>query len=273
MSQRLLLSTSYTSRILVGAGWTRHCSVHFRRYYQHQNKTKNQHQHAQTPSITNAIISLSDRASELAEGEWSTLDEHAAVRVLSECRRLVAENPTVSTEAIYSICQIADRLGSRLLQQNMTSFSPDVFIQYLELYADLGRPDITQRAFLRIAKQWRRPLIRSFAVQQRAILRFAANGSNLLEKTMGNDGNSQANKKLVAERMFLHSATDVAEDAIRRDQRTRRLVKALEYGSYAALAALVAKWAWIGNSVLATDLALAPKTLIVAVGILAGAGC
>ncbi|KAJ1725252.1 hypothetical protein LPJ53_000581 [Coemansia erecta] len=274
MSQRpplLLLLAGYRGRVLAATDSTRRSSIHFRRIYHQQQQ--HQQQRAQTTRIADAIISLSDRASNLAEGTWTTSDEQSAAHVLSECRQLVAENPTASTEAIYSICRIADRLGSRLLQQNMTSFSPDVFIQYLELYADLGRPDITQRAFLRIAKQWRQPLIRSFAAQQRAILRLAANGSHLLEKTMGNDGNSQANKKLVTERMYLHSATDIAEDAIRRDKRTRRLVKALEYGSYAALAALVAKWAWIGNSVLATDLTLVPKTLIVAAGMLAGAGC
>ncbi|KAJ1838067.1 hypothetical protein LPJ57_011241, partial [Coemansia sp. RSA 486] len=161
-----------------------------------------------------------------------------------------------------------DQLGSRIVQKNKTSFSPDLFVDYLDFYAVLGRPDITQNAFGRIASQWRRPSVLSYAAQQRALLRFHANSSSLLPKTMGEN---QDNVKVVTDRLEYRTVAQIIDGALEKDRRTRRFVKVLEYGSYTALAALVAKWVWIGNSVFMAGVPLLPKALASVAALLAAA--
>ncbi|KAJ2225583.1 hypothetical protein IWW45_007806 [Coemansia sp. RSA 485] len=225
----------------------------------------------QLTSLSETIDSLKALATELGSksSEWTTNEEQQAKAVLSRCRELVADvrKPTCSAD-VRSICLIADQLGSRIVQKNKTSFSPDLFVDYLDFYAVLGRPDITQSAFGRIASQWRRPSVLSYAAQQRALLRFHANSSSLLQKTMGEN---QDNVKVVTDRLEYRTVAQIIDGALEKDRRTRRFVKVLEYGSYTALAALVAKWVWIGNSVFMAGVPLLPKALASVAALLAAA--
>ncbi|KAJ1931414.1 hypothetical protein FBU59_006718, partial [Linderina macrospora] len=65
----------------------------------------------------------------------------------------------------------------------------------------------------------------------------------------------------VEKRLVETSVKQIVEDALAWEHRTRRLVKVFEYGSYSALAILIAKWLWIGNSVLMAGMGVVPKTL------------
>ncbi|KAJ2852349.1 hypothetical protein J3B02_003476, partial [Coemansia erecta] len=240
-------------------------------------------------NLPETLDSLEALASTLGskKSEWTAKEEQQAKTVLFRCRQLVADsgnnnnnnsnsnnnnnNASRSASDIRKICLLADQLGSQMVQKNRTSFAPDIFVDYLDFYAALGRPDITQSAFGRIVSQWRRPSILSYAAQQRALLRFYANGSALLHKTMMED--SQDALKIVTDRLQFRSVAQIIECALEKDRRTRRFVKVLEYGSYTALAALVAKWAWIGNSVLMAGVPLLPKTFAsVAALLVAAAG-
>ncbi|KAJ2447132.1 hypothetical protein GGF42_005514 [Coemansia sp. RSA 2424] len=173
---------------------------------------------------------------------------------------------TMRDADILRLCQVADRLGQQAMQQHgdAVCLSSDLFSKYLQFYAQLGRPDITQQAFGRVKRQWRQPSPAVYGAQQLALLRYSADsatGGSLLRKTLmpGESAKELASK--IEHRLSARSVSAAIRDIMRHERRTRRLVKLLEYGSYAALVALIAKWMWIGNSVLLAGMGVAPKVL------------
>ncbi|KAJ2002181.1 hypothetical protein GGI04_003450, partial [Coemansia thaxteri] len=160
----------------------------------------------------------------------------------------------------------ADRLGQQMMpqQRDAVILSSDLFATYLQFYACLGRPDITQQAFSRVKRQWRQPTTAVYGALQLALLRFSADqatGGHLLRKTAIPGQNAQQLADKIHHRLAYPSVEAVVCDATNQAQRSRRLVKLLEYGSYVALGALVAKWLWIGNSVLLAGFGVVPKAL------------
>ncbi|KAJ2869048.1 hypothetical protein FB639_004796, partial [Coemansia asiatica] len=116
-------------------------------------------------NLPETLDSLEALASTLGskKSEWTAKEEQQAKTVLFRCRQLVADsgnnnnnnsnnnnnnnNASRSASDIRKICLLADQLGSQMVQKNRTSFAPDIFVDYLDFYAALGRPDITQSAF------------------------------------------------------------------------------------------------------------------------------
>ncbi|KAJ1823089.1 hypothetical protein LPJ56_000424 [Coemansia sp. RSA 2599] len=88
---------------------------------------------------------------------------------------------------------------------------------------------------------------------------------------MNNEDGQNNAKAIVDSRLRYRTVAQIIDSALEKDRRTRRFVKALEYGSYMALAALVAKWTWIGNSVFMAGFPLLPKTLASIAALLAAA--
>ncbi|KAJ1890202.1 hypothetical protein LPJ66_007618 [Kickxella alabastrina] len=280
MSQLLLLNARTRSLLLLTApkSLTNLALRPARWQQQHQHQHKNhQHFHAPAtpkPSIQKQIDTLIDQATKLSNETWTTsAQEQQGTQLMSQCCQWVANGTVSATQDIRRICHIADHLAHHILQRNKTSFNPALFVKYLELYATLGRPDITQRAFSRISTQWRRPSMHAYAAQQLALLRFSgdrvAKNTPLLRATL--DAEDPAD--VILRRLDFHTVTGIVEDAVRRERRTRRLIKMLEYGSYTAMGVLVAKWAWIGNSVVLAGLPLVPKILASAAALLAAAAC
>ncbi|KAJ1958223.1 hypothetical protein EC988_000425 [Linderina pennispora] len=182
------------------------------------------------------------------------------VTVLETCQQLLGSAHT-SAET-QQLCQVVDQLGQKIIMgKSKNSLSLLPFTRYLEFYAQLGRPDITQLAFSRIRRQWRQPSISVYSAQQRALLRFAADrasGLQLLACTISHETPVLAAQS-VESRLIETSVRQIVEDALAWERRTRRLVKVFEYGSYSALAMLIAKWTWIGNSVVLAGMGVVPK--------------
>ncbi|KAJ2811599.1 hypothetical protein H4S07_001964 [Coemansia furcata] len=223
-------------------------------------------------SVGDQISELSRQSTEVA----SAGSEQRTVELMTACHQLLLTHiTTISPGDTLRLCQVADMLGQQTMQQrDAVSLSPELFTRYVEFYAHLGRPDITQHAFSRVQRQWRQPSAAAYAAQQLALLRFAgdcATGHALLGKTAmpGQSGGDLAGR--VNARLVARSVAAVVGDVMRHERRTRRVVRALEYASYAAVAALVAKWAWIGNSAM-QGMGLAPRVLAsVAALLVAGA--
>ncbi|KAJ2829569.1 hypothetical protein FBU31_002671 [Coemansia sp. 'formosensis'] len=223
-------------------------------------------------NVGDQISELSRQSAELA----SAGSEQRTVELMTACHQLLlAHITTISPGDTLRLCQVADMLGQQTMQQrDAVRLSPELFTRYVEFYAHLGRPDITQHAFSRVQRQWRQPSVAAYAAQQLALLRFAADcatGHALLGKTAmpGQSGGDLAGR--VNARLVARSVAAVVGDVMRHERRTRRVVKALEYASYAAVAALVAKWAWIGNSAM-QGMGMAPRVLASAAALLVAGG-
>ncbi|KAI8324232.1 hypothetical protein GQ54DRAFT_75027 [Martensiomyces pterosporus] len=242
---------------------SRHHSVH---QIQPQNASRD---------MRASIAEASERVARLVSGEWTTQSEIQAAEALEACHRVLSSNPQITADETLRICQLADQLGQRMVGKELKSFPLGPFTRYLEVYACLGRPDVTQQAFERVKLQWRQPSMAVYAAQQLALLRFkgdrATGGSTLLRTLPRTDGDADRAAEVVESRLVQRTVREVVEDALRRERRTKRLVKVLEYGSYTALAALIAKWAWIGNSVLLSGVGLLPKALASIAALLASA--
>ncbi|KAJ2015736.1 hypothetical protein GGI14_004088 [Coemansia sp. S680] len=194
---------------------------------------------------------------------------------MSTCHQLLLNNiTTISNTDTLRLCQVADRLSHQtILYRDTVSLSSDFITRYLQFYAYLGRPDITQQAFNRVKRRWRQPSAAVYGAQQLALLRFSADTGYLLTKTTvpGESANDLARK--ISRRLTAHSVTLVIRDIMRHEQNTRLLVKSLEYGSYLALATLVAKSMWIGNSLLMPGAAILPKALASSVTLIVAGAC
>ncbi|KAJ2889947.1 hypothetical protein IWW38_004403, partial [Coemansia aciculifera] len=190
--------------------------------------------------------------------------EQQALDMMSKCYRLLLEHvSTMNNTDVLRLCEVADRLGQQTMSQQL-HMSPDLFSKYLQFYAHLGRPDITQQAFDRVKRRWRQPSLAVYDAQQLALLRYVADnatGGSMLTKTLlpGESVKDLAGK--IDHRLNTRSVSAAIRDIMRHERRTRQLVKALEYGSYAALVALIAKWMWIGNSVALAGMGVVPRIL------------
>ncbi|KAJ2817827.1 hypothetical protein GGI24_005285, partial [Coemansia furcata] len=137
-------------------------------------------------SVGDQIGELSRQSAEVASAGSSS--EQRTVELMTACHQLlVAHIATISPGDTLRLCQVADVLGQQTMQQrDAVRMSPELFTRYVEFYAHLGRPDITQHAFSRVQRQWRQPTAAAYAAQQLALLRFAgdcATGHALLGKT------------------------------------------------------------------------------------------
>ncbi|KAJ2864732.1 hypothetical protein GGH94_002732 [Coemansia aciculifera] len=232
-----------------------------------------------TDSLTAQINELDKQSAALPEPQSPAANEQRTLELMSTCHQLLLNHiTTISATDTLRLCQVADRLSQQtmLQQRDAVSLSSDLFTSYLQFYAHLGRPDITQQAFNRVKRQWRQPSAAVYGAQQLALLRFSADqatGNHLLSKTTvpGESANDLASK--VSHRLTAQSVSLVIRDIMRHERRTRRLVKVLEYGSYAALATLIAKWMWIGNSVLMAGMGTVPKALASSAALIVAGTC
>ncbi|KAJ2783022.1 hypothetical protein H4R18_001923 [Coemansia javaensis] len=213
---------------------------------------------AYTAAAPGEIEALDRAAAQAAERGWAAGGEAQAERVLEACGRLCAAERRLGAADVRRVCAAADRVGRAALGRELKAVPARAFTRYVELYAQLGRPDVTQLALARLAARWWRPPMAVCAAQLLALLRRAADdagGGHGLRRT------TDAGAGAVRARLRLGSARAVAEAELRRERWLRRAAKGLEYGAYGALAALLAKWLWLGASVVPAGATAAQRAL------------
>ncbi|KAJ2798309.1 hypothetical protein H4R20_004869, partial [Coemansia guatemalensis] len=207
------------------------------------------------------IASLNRQAKDLIEQTWTLGREQQAADILHACRRLCGRDSPA--QQVHQACTVADTLGHSLIRNRRSAISATAFVAYIEFYAHLARPDITQRALYRFGAQWRRPPMAVCNAQLLALLRFRADcavGRPLAAKTA-------ADPQIVEQRLELRSVRAIVDRELRRERWQRFLLKTMEYAVPAAMAALVAKWLWFYNNFALA--ALAPPSRAAAMAVIA----
>ncbi|KAJ2076683.1 hypothetical protein H4R24_005563 [Coemansia sp. RSA 988] len=192
---------------------------------------------------------------------WTLGSEQQAADILHACRRLCNKDSTA--QQVRQTCAVADTLGLSLIRNRRSAVSATAFVAYVEFYAHLARPDITQRVLQRFGAQWRRPPMAVCNAQILALLRFRADctaGHPLAAKTA-------ADPQIVKQRLELRSVRAIVDRELRRERWQRLLLKTMEYAVPAAMAGLVAKWLWFYNNFALA--ALAPTSRATAMAVIA----
>ncbi|KAJ1729053.1 hypothetical protein LPJ61_003710 [Coemansia biformis] len=226
--------------------------------------------HAHTARARLDVAELDERAARLAATTaWTDGSEAQAVDVLAGCDRLCQQAAGLGAAEMRRVCGVADRLGQAVVEREIKAVPARVFACYVEFYARLARPDIAQQAFGRLASRWRRPPMAVCSAQLLALLRLAADGAaggRVLRRTTDDPA-------AVRSRLKYRTAREVVESELRRERWLRRATKLLEYGSYGALGVLLAKWLWIGNSVVPVGAGAGQRALAMGASMALAAAC
>ncbi|KAI9506234.1 hypothetical protein BX070DRAFT_250118 [Coemansia spiralis] len=216
--------------------------------------------------LQDCILDVVEQAEELGGQDCSTWDEKKALDILKTCEHIAFETNGTCTDDVLKVCYAADRLGRGILHPNAKSFSPIVFTKYLEFYARLARPDITQKALRRNKLRCGQSFASVYAAQQLALLRFFIDkepGSNMriLSKTTSDSMDSNQLANMIQSRLAHRSVQEIVRGAVRSYRFSRGFVKALAYASFAAVVVLIAKFAWIWNITFLVDMSIPTKLM------------
>ncbi|KAJ2363525.1 hypothetical protein H4S02_005325 [Coemansia sp. RSA 2611] len=212
-----------------------------RRTHSQPHKTHSQPQQAHShKTLSDEIASLDRQASEILARIRTPASERQTVDILRRCAALCGGAGLAAADT-RRLCAIADALAQQPDVEGR--MQADMFAAYLELYAQLGRPDVTQLAMRRVGAGWSRPPQRVYAAQILALLRFqgdAARGALLARTTDGDASRVRA-------RLASGSVRALVDAQVRRERVLRGLARALVLGPCAAFAWLGVSWVHVGT--------------------------
>ncbi|KAJ1836734.1 hypothetical protein LPJ63_000054 [Coemansia sp. RSA 2711] len=212
-----------------------------RRTHSQPHKMHSQPQQAHSRNTPNdEIASLDRQASEILARIRTPASERQTVDILQRCAAL-CDGAGLAAADTRRLCAIADALAQQPDVEGR--MQADMFAAYLELYAQLGRPDVTQLAMRRVGAGWSRPPQRVYAAQILALLRFqgdAARGALLARTTDGDASRVRA-------RLASGSVRALVDAQVRRERVLRGLARALVLGPCAAFAWLGVSWVHVGT--------------------------
>ncbi|KAJ2661789.1 hypothetical protein IWW48_002183 [Coemansia sp. RSA 1200] len=253
-----------------------------------------EHHQCSTTPLHQHITDIVQRAKDLTEQKWNSKSEAEALSLLAECEKAVSSdryyhyynnsnsNSTSSAATddrlTVSVFQAADRLGRKLVSSTDPYVPVALLVRYLEFYARLARPDITQRTLVNNRWwRWTQTPASVYSAQQLALLRFSVDRatvsaspssySNYLRKTALLPGSTdlKALADLVNSRLAdYRSAEDVTNDVVRRYRMLRLLIKVVEYTVFVTLVLIVGKWLLAENAVLFATTDIVERMTIVA---------
>ncbi|KAJ2492521.1 hypothetical protein IWW37_001426 [Coemansia sp. RSA 2050] len=186
---------------------------------------------------------------------------------MSTCHQLLTTHiATISNTDTLQLCQVADRLRrhTKAGQLGSMGVSFQVLAIYLQFYAHLGRPDITQKAFSQVRLQWRQPELSVYDTQILALIKRAADqatGSHLLGKTAAPGESVSDLASRISRCLKARPITVVIRDIMRHERQSRFLAKLVEYSVISAIAMLGVRGAQIENTVLTPAMSVVPRTL------------
>ncbi|KAJ2517343.1 hypothetical protein GGI11_003175 [Coemansia sp. RSA 2049] len=250
-----------------------------------------EHHQCSTTLLHQNIADIVQRAKDLTEQKWNSKTEAEALSLLAECEKAVSSDryysfynsnstssATTDDRLTVSVFQAADRLGRKLVSSTDPYVPVALFVRYLEFYARLARPDITQRTLVNSRWwRWTQTPASVYSAQQLALLRFsidkatvsasASSYSNYLRKTAlpPSSTDLKALADLVDSRLAdYRSAEDVTNDVVHRYRMLRLLIKVVEYTVFVTLVLIVGKWLLAENAVLFATTDIVGRMTIVA---------
>ncbi|KAJ2842907.1 hypothetical protein IWW36_005741, partial [Coemansia brasiliensis] len=207
------------------------------------------------------IRELDQQATTLLTRILTAGSERQAESIIRRCTEL-----STTGETTRAACSIADRLMQTLQKEG--ELQPGVFAAYVDMYARLGRPDITQQVMEHVGAWWSRPPLCVFAAQQLALMRLVGDTDGLLlKRTTANSSNA------IRSRLAYGTVRELVDAQLRRERIMRMFPRLLVYASSAAFAWLAYKWVQTGTHYFAQDGGILRRAGAVAAALGLGALC
>ncbi|KAJ2453339.1 hypothetical protein EV183_002294 [Coemansia sp. RSA 2336] len=213
------------------------------------------------PDALSEIKELDQQATTLLSRVLTTGSERQAESIIHRCTQLSTTNETTR-----AACAVADRLMQTLQKEG--ELQPLVFAAYVDMYARLGRPDVTQQVMEHVGAWWSRPPLGVFAAQQLALIKLMGDTDGLLLKRT-----TASSIDAIRSRLAYGTVRELVDAQLRRERIMRMFPRLLVYASSAAFAWLAYKWVQTGTHYFAQDGGILRRAGAVAAALGLGALC
>ncbi|KAI9473062.1 hypothetical protein BX667DRAFT_397241 [Coemansia mojavensis] len=213
------------------------------------------------PDALSEIKGLDQQATTLLSRVLTAGSERQAESIIQRCTEL-----STTKETARAACAVADRLMQALQKEG--ELQPGVFAAYVDMYARLGRPDVTQQVMEHVGAWWSRPPLGVFAAQQLALVKLIGDTDGLLLKRT-----TASSVDAIRSRLAYATVRELVDAQLRRERIMRMFPRLLVYASSAAFAWLAYKWVQTGTYYFAQDGGILRRAGAVAAALGLGALC